>query len=283
LSGGKIRPGSHAASAPSAQEAASPVLRPLRDEITDLPNVITLIRIAFIPLILICVDNYSPKLSTLAATLFTVAAVSDALDGYLARRMGLITVVGKFLDPLADKLIVLSTLVMLVAKGRAPAWLVIVLTARELAVTGLRAIASQEGFVISAGAGGKAKAALQMVGIGFLLVHFSYDLLFFGYPLDFHQVGTILLYVSLILSVMSAVDYFRFFVQAAQKQAGALAAQGITRAALREQARERRDRLRRTKRRRRVERRDRRREKLAARRERRRARLDRRRRPETNA
>lgn len=281
MSAGEDRPGPHGA-APAA-EPERPVLRPLRDEITDLPNVITLIRIAFIPLILICIDNYSPKLSTLAATLFTVAAASDALDGYLARRMGLITVVGKFLDPLADKLIVLSTLVMLVAKGRAPAWLVIVLTARELAVTGLRAIASQEGFVISAGSGGKAKAALQMVGIGFLLVHFSYDLLFFGYPLDFHQVGTILLYVSLILSVLSAFDYFRFFVQAAQKQAGALAAQGITRAGLREQARERRERLRRTKRRRRVERRDRRREKLAARRERRRARLDRRRRPETNA
>lgn len=280
MSGAEDRPGDAAA---TAEEAARRPLRPLREEITDLPNIITLIRIAFIPLILICIDNYSPKLSTLAATLFTVAAASDALDGYLARRMGLITVVGKFLDPLADKLIVLSTLVMLVAKGRAPAWLVVVLTARELAVTGLRAIASQEGFVISAGTGGKAKAALQMVGIGFLLVHFSYDLLFFGYPLDFHQVGTILLYVSLILSVMSAVDYFRFFVQAAQKQAGALAAQGITRAALREQARERRERLRRTKRRRRVERRERRREKLAARRERRRARLDRRRRPETNA
>lgn len=257
-----------------------PVLRPLREEITDLPNVVTLIRIAFIPLILICIDNYSPKLSTLAASLFTIAAASDALDGYLARRMGLITVVGKFLDPLADKLIVLSTLVMLVAKGRAPAWLVIVLTARELAVTGLRAIASQEGFVISAGAGGKAKAALQMVGIGFLLVHFPYDLLFFNYTLDFHKVGTILLYVSLILSVMSAVDYFRFFVQAAQKQAGELAARGITRERLRELARERRERIRRIKRSRRVERRERRREKLAARRERRRARLDRRRRPE---
>jgi CDP-diacylglycerol---glycerol-3-phosphate 3-phosphatidyltransferase len=262
------------------QDDERPVLRPLREEITDLPNVITLIRIAFIPLILICIDNYSPKLSTLAASLFSIAAASDALDGYLARRMGLITVVGKFLDPLADKLIVLSTLVMLVAKGRAPAWLVIVLTARELAVTGLRAIASQEGFVISAGAGGKAKSALQMVGIGFLLVHFPYDLLFFDYKLDFQKVGTILLYVSLILSVMSAVDYFRFFVQAAQKQAGELAARGITRERLRELARERRERIRRIKRSRRVERRERRREKLAARRERRRARLDRRRRPE---
>jgi CDP-diacylglycerol---glycerol-3-phosphate 3-phosphatidyltransferase len=259
------------------RDSGSPGFRSLREEITDLPNVVTLIRIAFIPLILICIDNYSPKLSTLAASLFTVAAASDALDGYLARRMGLITVVGKFLDPLADKLIVLSTLVMLVAKGRAPAWLVIVLTARELAVTGLRAIASQEGFVISAGTGGKAKAALQMVGIGFLLVHFRYNLLFFDYPLDFHQVGTILLYVSLIMSVLSAFDYFRFFVQAAQKQASDLAARGITRERLRELARERRERIRRLKRTRRVERRERRREKLAARRQRRRARLGRRR------
>jgi CDP-diacylglycerol---glycerol-3-phosphate 3-phosphatidyltransferase len=259
------------------QHTERPVLRPLREEVTYLPNVITLVRIALIPLILFCIDSYNPKLLTLAATLFTIAAASDALDGYLARRMGLVTALGKFLDPLADKLIVLSTLVMLVAKERAPAWLVIVLTARELAVTGLRAIASQEGFVIAAGGGGKAKAALQMVGIGFLLVHFRYELLFFNYSLDFHLVGTILLYVSLILSVLSAFDYFRFFVQAAQKQAIEQAARGITRERLRELARERREKIRRIKRSRRVERRERRREKLAARRQRRRARLDRRR------
>jgi CDP-diacylglycerol--glycerol-3-phosphate 3-phosphatidyltransferase len=254
-----------------------PVLRPLREEITDLPNLVTLIRVAFIPVILVCIDNYSPKLSALSAFLFALAAASDALDGYLARRMGLITVVGKFLDPLADKLIVLSTLVMLVAHGRAPAWLVIVLMARELAVTGLRAIASQEGYVIAAGAGGKAKAALQMVGIGFLLVHFRYDILFFGFPLDFHDVGIILLYVSLVMSVLSAVEYFRFFVQAAQKQARALEAQGLSRERLKEIARERRERIRRLKSRRRMEKRARRRDKLSARRARRWARLGRRR------
>ena len=259
------------------EQAVRPKLRPLREEITDLPNLITLVRIAFIPAILATIDNYSPRLSALSAVLFAVAAASDALDGYLARRMGLVTVVGKFLDPLADKLIVLSTLVMLVAKGRAPAWLVIALMARELAVTGLRAIASQEGFVIAAGASGKAKAALQMVGIGFLLTHFRYPILLFDYTLDFHKVGTILLYVSLVMSVLSAVEYFGFFVQAAQKQASELAAQGITRERLRELARERRERLRRLKRRRRVERRERRREVLAARRQRRRARAQRRR------
>jgi CDP-diacylglycerol--glycerol-3-phosphate 3-phosphatidyltransferase len=186
-------------------------------------------------------------------------------------------VVGKFLDPLADKLIVLSTLVLLVAKGRAPTWLVISLMARELAVTGLRAIASQEGFVIAAGAGGKAKAALQMVGIGFLLVHFRYRILLFDYTLDFHEVGTYLLYLSLVMSLLSALEYFRFFAQAAQRQAEEQAARGITRGRLKELARERRERLRRMKSRRRAEKRQRRRDRLAARRERRRTRQRRRR------
>lgn len=225
-------------SAPSPQK-----LRPLREEITDLPNVITLTRIALIPLVLVWIDNYSPRLSALACTVFMVAALSDALDGYLARRLGLVTVVGKFLDPLADKLIVLSTLVMLVAVDRAPAWLVIVLMARELAVTGLRAIASQEGFVIAAGARGKAKTALQLVGIGFLLVHFEYDVLFFDYTLDFHEVGINLLYISLVMSVLSGYEYFKFFVDAASKQAAELAEQGITRAKLKERLRRRRAKL----------------------------------------
>lgn len=213
-------------------------LRPLREEITDLPNLITLARIGMIPLVLIFIKNESPGLSALAALIFLVAAASDALDGYLARRLGLVTVVGKFLDPLADKLIVLSTLVMLVEAERAPGWLVVVLMARELSITGLRAIASQEGYVIAAGAGGKAKTAFQVIGITFLLVHFPYDILFFGYTLDFHQVGLYLLFLSLVMSVHSAVEYFRFFAEAASKQAEELEAQGITRQGLKEQARE---------------------------------------------
>jgi CDP-diacylglycerol--glycerol-3-phosphate 3-phosphatidyltransferase len=219
-------------------------LRPLREEITDLPNLITLARIALIPLVVIWIDNYSPRLSALACVVFLVAALSDALDGYLARRLDLVTVVGKFLDPLADKLIVLSTLVMLVAKDRAPPWLVIALMSRELAVTGLRAIASQEGFVIAAGAGGKVKTALQLVGISFLLVHFDYDVLLTDYTLDFHEVGIYLLYVSLVMSVLSAVEYFSFFVRAASKQAEQLAAQGITRAGQKDRLRRRRNKLR---------------------------------------
>jgi len=254
----------------------TPKLRPLRDEITDLPNVITLLRIAIIPLILVFIDNYSPKLSALSCFIFVVAAGTDFLDGYLARRMGLVTVVGKFLDPLADKLIVLSTLVMLVAKGRAPAWLVVVLMARELAVTGLRAIASQEGFVIAAGAGGKTKTALQLVGITFLLAHFRYDILFFDYTLDFHTVGLYLLYVSLIMSVLSAVEYFRFFVAAASKQADELAKKGITREAMRERLKKQKAERIQIKLKRRKENRERRREKLAASRQRRQVRTKRR-------
>ncbi len=211
-------------------------LRPLQDELTDLPNLITLARIGLIPFILIFIDNYSPRLSALSALIFAFAAATDFLDGYLARRLGMVTVVGKFLDPLADKLIVLSTLVMLVAVGRAPAWLVVMLMSRELAITGLRAIASQEGFVISAGAGGKTKTALQLSGIIFLLFHFHYKILYFGYDLDFHAVGIVLLYMSLVMSLLSAYEYFRFFAAAASKQSGELAAQGITRKGQKEKA-----------------------------------------------
>ncbi|GAB4510646.1 MAG: hypothetical protein Tsb0020_27990 [Haliangiales bacterium] len=219
-------------------------LRPLRQEITDLPNIITLVRIGFIPFVLVWIDNYDPASSALACLLFLIAAASDALDGYLARRLGLITVVGMFLDPLADKLIVLSTLVALAAADRAPAWLVIVLMARELAITGLRGIASQRGLVIAAGRGGKTKTALQLVGIGFLLVHFPYPIWFFDYVLDFHTVGTYLLYLSLVMSVTSALEYFRFFAAAAEQQARDLEEQGITRAALKAQAQRRRAKLR---------------------------------------
>jgi len=232
-----------------------PSFRPLGQEITDLPNLITMVRIAMIPLVLLWIDNASPKRSALACAIFLTAAVSDALDGYLARRLGLITVVGIFLDPLADKLIVLSTLVVLVATGRAPAWLVVLLMARELAVTGLRAIASQKGLVIAAGRGGKVKTALQLVGIGFLLIHFSYPILFFDFELNFHKVGIYLLYLSLVMSLLSAIEYFKFFVDAAARQAEELEAQGVTRVRVRELARRRKAKLRALKKARRKQRR----------------------------
>jgi CDP-diacylglycerol---glycerol-3-phosphate 3-phosphatidyltransferase len=219
-------------------------LRPLRDELTDLPNVITMVRIALIPLVLVLIDDRSPARSAAACAVFVIAAVSDFVDGYLARRLGLVTVVGKFLDPLADKLIVLSTLVFLTAHDRAPAWLVVVLMSREIAITGLRAIASSEGLVIAAGTGGKIKTVLQLVGLGALLLHFAYRVPGLGVSIDFHQVGTWLIYASLVMSVLSAVEYFRFFAEAAARQARELEARGITREALKAQAQRRRDKLR---------------------------------------
>jgi CDP-diacylglycerol--glycerol-3-phosphate 3-phosphatidyltransferase len=228
----------------SADTRPAPTFRPLRQEITDLPNLVTLARIGLIPPVLLAIDNYSPRLSALSFVLFAIAAASDALDGYLARRLGLVTVVGQFLDPLADKLIVLSTLVVLAAENRAPAWLVVVLMIRELAVTGLRAIASQQGLIIAAGRGGKMKTALQLVGIGFLLIHFRYPILFFDYSLDFHAVGLYILYLSLIMSVLSAFEYFKFFVEAAARQARELDELGISRVKMKELARRRKAKLR---------------------------------------
>jgi CDP-diacylglycerol--glycerol-3-phosphate 3-phosphatidyltransferase len=192
--------------------------RPLRDEITDLPNLITLGRIATLPLVLVFIDNYSRVASFASAMIFALGGASDSLDGYLARKRGQVSVLGQFLDPLADKLFVLGTLVYLVAHGRVATWLVVVLMSRELAITGLRAIASSYGLVIAAGAGGKAKTAFQTVGITFLLIHFRYRMLLFGANIDFHEVGTYLVYASLALSLWSAGEYVRVFVNAAEEQ-----------------------------------------------------------------
>jgi len=193
-------------------------LRPLGDEITDLPNLLTLARIATLPAVLALIDNYSRTLSAFSALIFVLGGVTDLLDGYLARKRGQETVLGAFLDPLADKLFVLGTLVFLVARDRVPEWLVVVLMSRELAITVLRSIAASYGLVIAAGRAGKTKTALQAIGITFLLIHFKYKILLLGFTLDFHRVGTYLIYLSIFLSVWSAGEYIRFFVIAAEEK-----------------------------------------------------------------
>src|SRR5581483_9987844 len=146
----------------------------LRAESTYLPNLLTMGRILCIPAILFFIDNYSPTRSFIATLIYVGAALTDSLDGYLARKRKQVSVLGKFLDPLADKLIVTAVLVYLTAMDRVPPWLVVALLARELAVTGLRSIAVSEGLVLSASDQGKQKTALQMVGTMFLLIHFRY-------------------------------------------------------------------------------------------------------------
>ncbi|MCU0690321.1 MAG: CDP-diacylglycerol--glycerol-3-phosphate 3-phosphatidyltransferase [Polyangiaceae bacterium] len=176
-------------------------------------------RILVIPLVLYLLDRGSPFDCYLAALVYTGAAITDFLDGYLARRRNLVSVLGKFLDPLADKLIVMATLVWLVTMGRVPAWLVVVLIGREITVTALRGIASSEGLVIASGQQGKSKTAIQMVGIICLIVGYPYHITFgivdFG-MVDLVRVGRALIYLSLIFSVISALQYGKLFVDAVE-------------------------------------------------------------------
>jgi len=185
----------------------------LREELLNAPNLMTLGRIACIPVFLALLSYENRRNSFLAALVFAAAAISDWLDGWLARVSNKVTTLGKFLDPLADKIIVLSALVMLVRLGRVPVWVVVIILARELLISGLRTIAMSEGLVIAASRGGKWKTSLQLSGIIALMVHyhFAIDYLLGTLVTDFHTVGLTLLYLSLIPGIASAVDYVRAF------------------------------------------------------------------------
>ena len=185
----------------------------LREELLNAPNLMTLGRILCIPVFMALLSYENRRNSFLAALVFAAAAISDWLDGWLARVSNKVTTLGKFLDPLADKIIVLSALVMLVRLGRAPVWVVVIILARELLISGLRTIAMSEGLVISASRGGKWKTSLQLSGIIALMVHYHFliDYLFGTVVTDFHAVGLTLLYISLIPGIASAIDYIRAF------------------------------------------------------------------------
>jgi CDP-diacylglycerol---glycerol-3-phosphate 3-phosphatidyltransferase len=189
-------------------------------EFWNLPNMLTMGRIAVIPLFVWFTYDADPFYSYLAAALFTLAAVTDVIDGFLARRWNMITVVGKLLDPLADKLIVLAALVMMVRLGRIHTWVVIVLLSREFIVTGLRQIAASEGMVIAAGQEGKWKTSLQLTGIVALCVHYTHPMFFlFGwYDVNFNLVGKFLVYFSTAFSVWSALVYFQAFLKMLSKR-----------------------------------------------------------------
>ncbi len=197
-----------------------PPTRSLKVEFFNAPNAITFARMAAIPVILYFTWYESRENSFIAALLYAVTSATDFLDGWLARRKNLVTVIGKFLDPLADKLVVMAALVMLVHLGRVGAWVVIIIIAREFIISGLRTIAMSEGIVIAAGQEGKYKTAIQLVGIVFLLLHYKYPVNFlaFSVDLDANVVGTDLLYLSLFFSVWSAWKYLVGFIQAVYRQ-----------------------------------------------------------------
>ncbi len=169
-----------------------------------LPNLLSLLRIALIPFLVYCLADTGPVSSLLAAGIFFIASLTDYFDGYLARRQGHLTILGAFLDPLADKLIVMAALVMLAAGDRfprVPAWMVIIIIGREIAVTGLRSMAAGEGLVLPAESLGKYKTLFQMFALHGLLIHYQYGWI------DFHLAGMYFLWIALALGVWSGIDY----------------------------------------------------------------------------
>jgi CDP-diacylglycerol---glycerol-3-phosphate 3-phosphatidyltransferase len=189
----------------------------LKREFTSLPNILTMLRVAAIPVVLIYIDNESPLRSFVAALVYSATALTDWFDGYLARKWNQVSLVGKYLDPLADKLLVMATLVWMVPLGRIEAWVVILLLARELSISALRSVASSEGLVISAREMGKRKTALQMAAILCLIIHFRYPILFTDNYVDAHIVGLYTIYISLVFSLFSAIEYMQLFVRAVGK------------------------------------------------------------------
>lgn len=167
---------------------------------TNAPNLLTLLRIAFVPLIVGLLFLHDPTWDVVAALLFAAASITDYFDGYLARVQKIETVYGKLMDPLADKFLVVSSLIMLQELGRIHPVVVILLICREIAITGLRALASAEGVIIAASPSAKWKTATQMVAIPFIMGR-----ALFGIPL--YTAGMWLLYVSLGISLWSAKDY----------------------------------------------------------------------------
>ncbi|MGQ0810556.1 MAG: CDP-diacylglycerol--glycerol-3-phosphate 3-phosphatidyltransferase [Nitrospiraceae bacterium] len=173
----------------------------------NLPNFLTLSRILLIPVFVMLFVTPTPERSFAAAVVFVVAALTDLLDGYLARRRSQVTRLGRLLDPTADKLLVLSALILLVQYDRVSALVAILIIAREVAVTGLRAIAATEGMIMSAEVTGKYKMALQVVAITLLLLE---DTVMAGIG-NLHLAGTVTLYLSLVMGYVSGAQYVTNF------------------------------------------------------------------------
>ena len=166
------------------------------------PNALTLYRIAAIPGIVVLLLFPNRFCTFIAAILFSAAAITDYFDGFYARKRGLVSNLGKAMDPLADKLLVSSTFIMISSHGWIPAWMVCIIIGRELAVTGLRNIIVEGKEDLSASSLGKYKIGFQISAIIPLLLHYPY----FG--INFHVIGMVFLWPALVLTIWSGVDYF---------------------------------------------------------------------------
>ena len=164
----------------------------------NLPNVLTMLRILLVPVLVVALLNETANGDLLAAGVFALASLTDAMDGYIARARNAITTFGKLMDPIADKLLIIAALVALVSLDRLAAWVAMVIIAREVAVTMTRMQASQQGVVIASNWWGKAKTIVQVVAIFFLIV--------VGSPSPAWVDG--LVYAAVAITIMSGVDYF---------------------------------------------------------------------------
>lgn len=177
-----------------------------------LPNALTLLRIFFVPLLLAVLLGRQIHLETpwfalskewLALPIFLVAALTDLLDGFIARRRGQISTLGTLLDPVADKLLISAAFISLVELRLVPAWMVVVIVGREFAVSGLRSIAAAEGYTIEASDLGKTKMVMQVIAVSLLLVGAHWPLVL--------RLGRVAVWLVVLFAVASAVDYFRKF------------------------------------------------------------------------
>ena len=182
-----------------------------------LPNLLSFFRIAIIPLLVYLLTFTDPLSSLLAAFLFLFGSVTDFFDGYLARRNRSVSNLGKLLDPLADKLMIVAALIMLAGMGRmegpkVPAWLVVMVVTRETAVTILRGIALAEGMVMAAEELGKYKFIVQTFAVSALLLHYAY------LGIDFYVAGMYFLVISTAIALWSGVNYHMQFFRLLQQR-----------------------------------------------------------------
>ena len=169
----------------------------------NLANKLTILRIFMVPVFMVFLLHQIPGGDYIAAFVFILAAITDSLDGYIARSRNQITNFGKFMDPLADKLLVSAALISLASMGEISAWVVVIIIAREFTISVLRAVAAAEGLVIAASVWGKLKTISQIVAISLILLN-NFPFRYINIPMD-----TIVLWIAVILTVISGVDYIR--------------------------------------------------------------------------
>jgi len=176
-----------------------------------LPNFLTLGRLILVPPIIVLLFFPGRLPSALAAGLFFLASLTDFLDGFIARRFGVESSFGRFLDPIADKVLVTSSLIMLIALGRIEAWIVMLIISREVAVSVLRATTKTWDTTLKPSPWGKLKTVFQFAAIVPLIIHYQYTIVI---PINFHRLGMGIIYVALVLTIWSGVDYFVRFYRA---------------------------------------------------------------------